>query len=343
MIAKIREANLRIFVMGNKGYASKILQTLLLRKVDVVGICCRKDYPLRVKLKESVRAKVIKWGLYNKELFQFQNPFERYESPRKIAASNRIPVLYAGAIKKPEFENTLRMLNPDLILVAGFHRLIPANIIRIPKLAIINFHPSLLPKHRGGTPNRWIIRNGEKETGITVHFLDEKFDTGDIICQEKIDVNPNDTWGDVEHRLVDLSIVLLDQILEKIKKGTLNGTPQQECLATYESSYKGDHTVIDWSLSAHEIKQICYAIKPLSGGMTKLGMNKFCIWEVIELERHDPNASPGEIIEIDNENCPIVACGEGQIKIVQFLSNGRIVRASKIVKQMKLQRGFSFY
>ncbi|MFH1305374.1 MAG: formyltransferase family protein, partial [Candidatus Omnitrophota bacterium] len=160
-------SGLKIFIAGNRGYASKILGRLLSSGENVAGICSRKEPNAFVgTAKRRVKQALWKTGLYSVDSFEYRNPFERFSSPSAIARRCRIAFFDADQIRMPSFEAKLRSLAPDIMFVAGFHRLIPESIIRIPAKGAVNFHPSLLPKHRGGTPNRWIIRNGEKETGV---------------------------------------------------------------------------------------------------------------------------------------------------------------------------------
>lgn len=330
-------SGLKIFLIGNRGYISKILEILLQNNESIVGICCRKEnYSLRAKLKNFLSLKLINLDIYKKESFEFSNPFNRFESPQNIAARKRIPILYSDKLCAPEFEMTLRRLNPDLILVAGFHRKIPINVINVPKKAIINFHPSLLPNHRGGTPNRWVIRNNEKETGVTVHFVNERIDSGDIIIQEKIRVNPDEAWGDLELRIIDLISRLVLDILKMIKNGDIKSVPQNNSEATYEPSFRGCYQEIDWSLPSSEIKQICYAIRPKSGGIAIFEKRKLCIWDV-QVFSESFFYPPGTIVDIDNDGFPIVSCGKGCIKILSFLQNGKIINAPEIIRNFNIR------
>lgn len=329
--------------MGNRGYASKILQSLLAHGEDIIGICCRKDNRSFISsAKKYIRSKLPALEVFNRECFEYINPFDTFKSPKDIAFQKKIPILYAKKLRTPEFELALRNLNPDLILVAGFHRLIPPNIIKIPKKAIINFHPSLLPKHRGGTPNRWVIRNGERETGVTAHFVNEKFDCGDIIAQEKLSVYPNETWGELELRLIGLVEKMVFYVLERLKTSTVQNIPQNDELSTYELSFKGVHQQIDWAFPSYEIKQICYAMRPKSGGSTFLNNKKICIWDVEVIKGIKSSHLPGTIIDIDKDGYPVVSCGEGAVRILFFLQFGKIIKASKIVKMFRIQKDTVF-
>ena len=336
-------SGLRIFVIGNRGYASKILEELLLRSENVVGICSeRKPSKVLLSVKKGIRSLLLMSGLYKNDPFIYIDPFEVLREPIDIASRNNISILDAKDMNKPEFEAKLRALNPDLILVAGFRFLIPGNIIQVAKIATINFHPSLLPKHRGGTPNRWIVRNGENKTGVSVHFVNERFDRGDIILQEKIDVEPDDTWGELEFRITDKMVDLIETVLKMVKEGSIKGIPQDHKDATYDPPIKVENNRIDWSQSPLEIKRLSYAMKSKSSGITSINKKKMCVWDLEEINREAYSDLPGAIIDFDREGYPIVGCGKGVLKILSFLQNGTIVKANKVIKKEDIRKGMRF-
>lgn len=331
-------SSLKIFIFSN---TDEVLKSLLAEKEDVIGLCCKK--PCRTGFKEMVKQILIACGIFWKDDFSYRkNPFKKFESPIKIARRKGMPVLYSDRLGTAEFETTLRNLEPDLILVAGFHRLIPANIIKIPKKAIINLHPSLLPRHRGGTPSRWVIRNGESESGVTAHFVNERFDEGDIILQEKVSVRLGETWGELEERISEALVRMTHTIIRMAKEGEIKGVPQNADLATYEPSYNGEHKKINWLLRPVEIKRLCYAIRPKSGGMTTYNNRKVCIWDIEILDKVNNSSLPGTIIDIDSDGCPVVACSEGCVKLLSFVYRGNIVCAEKIVDKYKMRKGYQF-
>ena len=332
--------------MGAGGYASIILQELLERGEEVVGVCCS-----RKAAAPSPRARIVRTsrrigrlvldnaGFYTPRGFAFQSPFDGVESPAEIASRLDIPVLSPRALRAPKFEERMRGLACDVILVAGFRRLIPSNIIQLARSAAVNFHTSLLPKHRGGTPTRWVIRNGESETGITVHELSEEYDTGGIVLQERLSVRPDETYGGLEVRLAHLAAQMAPKVLDIVAAGAGIASPQSEEMASYEPSYKGSHQWIDWGLPAEDIKRLCYAIRPSSGGLTSFSRKTVCVWDVEVVDAR--GAPPGSIIEIEN-GLPIVACGTGALRVLECLAGGKIVAASTIAKRIGMKTGAAF-
>ena len=335
--------------MGTLGYASKITEGFIASGETVVGVCCRNDagldtWPARLVrgAKRRIRATVVGLGAYDKPLFVYKRPFEKLSSPAKIASRHKIPVLDPRELRTAGFEATLAGLTPDIVLVAGFRRLIPPNIIKVPRKAIINFHPSLLPKHRGGTPSRWVIRHGQRETGVTAHFVNEEYDCGDIVVQEALSVGADETYGDLELRLSDLAVTLAHRVVEMAKRGTLVGVPQPHQLASKEPSYKGHFQDIQWHLSAREARQTCYAIRPQSGGMTTFGSRPICVWDLDVCEGASNASPPGTVTEIDDQGHLVVSCGTGTAKITSFLHSGTVVPARKLVRRFGIDVGSVF-
>ena len=313
---------------------------------SVVGVCCRNDtslntWPARLLrgAKKRVRATLVDLGAYDKPLFVYERPFDKLSSPACIASRHKIPVLDPRELRAAGFEATLVGLAPDIVLVAGFRRLIPPNIIKVPRKAIVNFHPSLLPKHRGGTPSRWVIRHGQRETGVTAHFVNEEYDCGDIVVQERLSVGPDETYGDLELRLSDLAVTLAHRVVEMGKRGTLVGVAQPHHLASQEPSYKGYYQNIQWHLSAREVRQTCYAIRPQSGGMTTFGSRPLCVWNLDVCEGGSNASPPGTVTEIDDQGHPVVSCGTGTARITSFLHSGTVVPAKKLVRRFGIDVG----
>lgn len=336
-------SGLRIVIMGNQGYASLILRNLLAHGEQVVGVCCRIAHRSPISTVWSRAYAFLKRiGMGHMDDFTYQGPFDGLPDPGAIARQHNLVTLSARQLKTAGFESSLRALRPDIILVAGFHRLIPPNIIAVPQ-AMVNFHPSLLPKHRGGTPNRWVIKNGEHETGVTAHLVSEQFDRGDTIMQRKIGVGEDETWGELEKKIAKTMVQMSYEVLAMVKQGNVRGIPQSHEQATEEPPYHGRHLLIDWSESAWKVRQTCYAIRPKSGGMTTFQGHKLCLWELKVVSSTLTNhAEAGTVLAITGEGEPIVACGSGAIQIQSFLHRGLIRPARTIVKKYTIAEGSRF-
>ena len=332
---------INLFVFSNNLY---FINSLIKNNENIIGICCsKKTKSLFNIFKDLFKYFLIKINFFWKDCFElYKNPLINNNPIQKLANKNNIILFNSKKIRSETFRQELIKANPDYIFVCGFGSLIPKNIINIKNKFIINFHPSLLPKHRGGTPNRWVIRNGETLTGVTAHFVDEKFDTGEIIMQKKFSIQKNCDYGQLQ-KLSDYHIsIMIKKLLIKLKSKKLISKKQNQKYSSYEKSFRSKDAIIDWNLSSNEIKRICYSIKPLSGGITKIYNNKFCLWEVEEIKRKN-NYEPGKIIQIDNLKNILVGCGKNILKIKKFLYAGKAAESKKIVNKFNIKKGMKFY
>ena len=160
--------------------------------------------------------------------------------------------------------------------------------------------------------------------------------------QKKFSIQKNCDYGQLQ-KLSDYHIsIMIKKLLIKLKSKKLISKKQNQKYSSYEKSFRSKDAIIDWNLSSNEIKRICYSIKPLSGGITKIYNNKFCLWEVEEIKRKN-NYEPGKIIQIDNLNNILVGCGKNILKIKKFLYAGKAAESKKIVKKFNIKKGMKFY
>jgi len=328
--------DLRIFLFGNSGYASVLLSSLIARGENVIGVCTRPEDSLMRRVRRQIGHLSRNIGLQT-DAFILPGPFDHLQTPHRIARQAGIPVLNSAELRAARFADRIRRHRPDVVLVAGFHRLIPTSVFGLARLAAINFHPGLLPKHRGGTPNRWVIRLGEGESGVTAHLLSEEFDKGDVLAERRVSVGANDTWGDLEARIVGILVPFVCEVLDTVRQGRIDPRPQSDAAARYEPPLKGDHLVIDWSLSVSEIRRICYAIRPKSGGITDYRGQRVCIWDLEPAESERTDRDPGTIVRVDADGRPLVACGDGVARVTRFVRRGRVVPAAAVVRALNLR------
>ena len=183
-----------------------------------------------------------------------------------VAKENNIPYLQPENLKL--ITNDIKKENPDLIIVAAYGKIIPKEIIDIPKYKTINVHPSLLPKYRGSAPIQAAILNGDKVTGTTIMLIGEKLDAGPIIAQEEVKLNGNETAQDLHDKLAEISINLLIKIMPKWIKKEIKEKQQDENRASYYKEMKKEDGKIDWSKSAEEIERKIRAFTPWPGSYT---------------------------------------------------------------------------
>jgi methionyl-tRNA formyltransferase len=338
-----RPEDVRVFLFGNRGYMSIVFPELVRAGWRIVGVCASEPPPLMRTVRARVGQALRVLGLREDTDFNYTDPFEGLSRPKAIASRHAIPFFPSASLRSDAFQQEVHALQPDVILVAGFHRLIPAAVVNSARRAAINLHPSLLPRHRGGTPNRWIVRNGENETGLSAHWLDQSFDTGDIILQQRVGVGPHDCWGDVEVNILAALPGFIKQTMALVLAGDVPRHKQDEACATYEPSYKGSRVRIDWEQSPEDIRRTCLAIRPKSGGRARIKDVPICIWEVRESENAGPGGSAGEVVGFDETANPIVRCGHGgAVRIMSTLRNGAIRSGADMARRLGLRRGDQF-
>ena len=339
--------DVRIFCICNSGSMTLIISKFIESRIDVVGLCTRKVGWLSNKKRElSIYLK--KNGIYPFKTFEYFGPADIIGSPCHIAKVQGIPVFYSNELDMSNFIARIDELNIDIILVSGFHRILKKELINLPKIGVYNIHPSILPYHRGGTPNRWVIRNGDNVTGVTVHKLTEDVDAGDIVISREIAVTNMMSWGELEEISARASVNLA---LEFVRRASVDKTFLDRCIkqdhsqATYESSYRGDNLNIDFSRSYIETCRQLRAILPKSGIFFCYGNVVLCLYE-FEKYAVDENSMIHQKragrIAIEN-GCLLVRFSEWVMKINRCLLNGSPVAAGYITDKYGIKDGDIFY
>lgn len=278
---------MRIVFMGTPDFAVPSLEALLKTDDSVVGIVTQPDRP-------KGRGNVLT------------------ASPiKQIALRESIPLLQPTKMKDPEFLATLTSWKPDLITVAAFGRILPPVILSLPPKGCINVHGSILPKYRGAGPIQWAIINGETETGITTMLMDEGMDTGAILLQASIPIEPEDTAGNLSPRLAELGGRLLVETIAQLKAGTLVPRPQDHAQATMAPLLKKEDGAIDWSLSAISIANRIRGLTPWPGAYAYLGADRWVVAKAEATPEHTSNP-PGRIIAVTKDTI-LVSTGLGTI------------------------------
>jgi methionyl-tRNA formyltransferase len=214
-------------------------------------------------------------------------------------------------LKSDNFLSKLRELSPDLLVVVAF-RILPTSILEIPSIGSVNLHASLLPKYRGAAPIHWAIINGEKETGCSVFFLDEKVDTGKIIAQNRTVIDLLETTGDVYNRLKKSGADLLLESIDRIADGTVEPTPQNHELATPAPKLFKENTRIDFSKSAEEVHNFIRGLSPFPTAWCKYEGNKMNIYK--SKPASNVKLKPGQLHF--EEGKLLAGCKDGAIEII---------------------------
>ena len=243
-----------------------------------------------------------------------------------LAEKSKIPVYTPQTLKGEDVPDVLKQVGPDVIVVVAYGLLIPKKILELPPKGCINVHASLLPKYRGAAPIERVIMAGEKTTGITTMYMEEGWDTGDIILQEKVDIPDDMTYGELSCELSLKGSNLLVETLELIESGTAPRISQDECLATYAKKLGRNEFLIDWSKPAHVIHNLVRAGNPRPGAFTYLEGKRFKVFKGIPLPQEDIDPSfsrcvPGEIC-ISSPEGLVVRTGQGSYVIQEVQAEG---------------------
>lgn len=290
---------MRIIFMGTPEFAVPCLEALIKNGYDVAAIVTQPDKPFgrnHSKLKPP--------------------PVKEAALAHGISA-----ILQPEKVKTPEFRDSIRELKPDLIVTAAYGRILTKEVLDIPQFGCINVHASLLPKYRGAAPIQWAIINGDKLTGITVMFMDEGMDTGDIILMKEIEIDQNVNSQELHDSLAPLGAEALIEAVRSLESGTIKRTPQEHSKAVYAPMIKKETGLIDWNMSAYEIHNLVRGTDPWPGAYTFYKGQRMKIWKtaLIDMDKEDrpesKSAKPGNIIEIAKDGI-ITATGDGLLKIL---------------------------
>ncbi|MBZ4646306.1 MAG: Methionyl-tRNA formyltransferase [Clostridia bacterium] len=260
---------------------------------------------------------------------------ENVNSIKVFSASAGIPVFQPSKKELYGYTDYLKNIGPTLIIVCGYKFIIPREIFSIPKDGTINIHPSMLPLYRGQHVINWAIVNGESETGVTLHFLEETLDTGDIIVQKAVPIHFTDKAKDVHDRIYAEACFLMKQLLQDYKQGKpLQRTVQDSSAATFFKPRKPEDGCIDWNKSSVDIYNLIRAIsKPWPGAFSYVGGNKVIIWDA-HIEPIISSTPYGKVINAGTGYIT-VSTRDGQIIITSY----EIISADSSIKASVLKKG----
>lgn len=237
---------------------------------------------------------------------------------KKFAEEHNIPVLQPAKVKTEEFLSELRDLNPDVIIVAAYGKILPRELLEIPPHGCINVHPSLLPKYRGASPINGAVIAGDKLTGVTIMQLDEGMDTGDILIQKEVPIEHDDTAETLAPKLSQIGGELIIQTLGLLKQGKLEPKKQDDSQATHTQMLKKEDGLIDWSKSSEEIRNLIRGMQPWPGAFTYIGDKMLKLYSA---QLSHMGGSPGEVLGSAREVLE-VGCGEGSLIISELQIEG---------------------
>lgn len=250
-----------------------------------------------------------------------------------LAEQNGITVYQPESLKKnaDEYISIINDIKPDIIVVAAYGKILPKEVLDIPRLGCVNIHGSLLPKYRGAAPIQWAVLNGDKETGITTMLMNEGLDTGDILLTEKTEIGENETASELFDRLSSIGAELVIKTIDNLQKGNITPKKQDNSKATYAPMLSKDLSNIDFNRPVYEVhKKIC-GLSDWPCAVTSINGKRLKVYRSQIVSNTKPDVEPGEII---NEKDFTVACIDGSIRIVEVQAEG-----SKRMKSEDYLRG----
>jgi len=311
---------MRIVFMGTPDFAVPSLKLLLEQNYEVAAVVTQPDRPKGRK--KTLTPPPVK----------------------EAALSLGLPVLQPERMRSPEAVAAVAELSPDLIVTAAYGQILPKALLDIPRLGCINVHGSLLPKYRGGAPIQRSIINGETKTGVTIMYMAEGLDTGDMISVVEVPIEESDTSGTMFEKLSAAGAELLGATLPSILSGEAKAVPQLEELATYAPNLTREDERIKWDRSARAIYNQVRGLSPMAGAFTFLNGEVFKVWgcQPVKEAASASDALPGTVLSADGAGIA-VQTGDGILLLTEIQPAGkRAMPAAEWLKGSRLAAGASF-
>lgn len=250
--------------MGTPDFALESLKALYEAKYDIIGVVTNIDKPKGRGMK------------------MVASPVKEYAIEKNLQVYQPIKVR-----NNPEFLEEVKKLNPDLICVVAYGKILPQELLDIPQYGCVNVHGSLLPEYRGAAPIQWAVLNGDKKTGVTTMFMNAGMDTGDMILKEEVEIGDDETTGELWDRLKTIGANLLIKTVKEIENGTATRTKQPE-EGTMAPMLSKEMAKIDWkNKTANDIKNLVRGLNPIMGAYTFLDGKKIKFWKVQTLTENE--------------------------------------------------------
>ena len=314
---------MKIVFMGTPDFAEESLRAVYEAGYEILTVVTNPDRPQGRGMKMSI-------------------------SPvKKFAEEKGLPILQPEKVRKnEEFITKIKDLKPDVICVVAYGKILPKEILEIPKYGCINVHGSLLPKYRGAAPIQWAVLNGDKETGITTMYMDVGMDTGDMILKEKTTIGDDETTGELWDRLAKIGGELLVKTLKEIENGTAKRIKQDDDFSLAPMLDKSI-AKIDWkNKKAIEIKNLVRGLNPIMGAYSFLNGKKIKFWKVdivnnndINIEENKENLENGTVLISDAKQGLYIKAKEGIIKVLEIQGeNGKKMDIASFLRGNKIEK-----
>ena len=281
---------MRIVFMGTPDFASASLKKLIDEKYDVVGVFTQTDKPKG-------------------------RGMELCASPvKELALENGLPVFQPVKMRDGTALAQIKALEPDILVVVAYGRILPDDILAVPKYGAINVHGSLLPKYRGAAPIQWAVLNGDKITGVTTMYLASEMDTGDIIYTAETEIGEYETSGELFDRLKDMGAELLVKTLRDIDAGIAPRTPQDHSKASYVTMLDKSICPIDWNKTPREVLKHIYGLQPWPVATMELEGKTVRVFAAKYTDGKTEKV-PGAVVSTDKGGLEI-ACADGETLLI---------------------------
>ncbi len=286
--------------MGTPDFAAVSLEALVKAGADIVGVFTKPDMPQGRKLKLTPSAVKV------------------------CALEHGLTVYQPKTLRDDETFELIKSLAPDMIIVAAYGKILPSNILDYPRLGCINVHGSLLPKYRGAAPIQRAIIDGERETGVTIMYMAEGIDTGDMLAKTVVPIEPNDDFEALHDKLAEAGAKLLVETVEDIENGRSKREKQDDLKSTYAAKIENADCELDFDDAALNVHNRIRGLSPFPLAVVSQDGRALKLVASEIADYFTPHKNPGEVMKCDAKNNRIeVACREGSVYITRVLPEGK--------------------
>ncbi|MBP6964314.1 MAG: methionyl-tRNA formyltransferase [Armatimonadetes bacterium] len=306
---------MRVLFMGTASFGVCTFLSLLDSKHELLGVVTQPDRPKgrgRSLQESAIKQFAVRYG---------------------------VPVYQPESVRVDEVLDLVRAIAPDIFVVVAFGQIIPKSLLDMPRYGSVNVHASLLPKYRGAAPIQYALFNGEARTGVTTMLMDSGLDTGPILLQEEMEIEPNEDTGSLEDRLSVIGAPLLLRTLDGLEDGTITPTPQDDAQSSYAPSIKRQDCVVDWRRPAPEIVNLVRGCIPRPGAVTVCAGTPAKLWSC---SARDGDGRPGDVLSVESDGITVSA-GAGAVLVRELQpENRKVMRAADFARGYAVSVGSRF-
>ena len=289
---------MRIVFMGTPDFAEASLKKLIDEGFPVAGVFTQPDKPKGRGMEMS------------------------FSPVKTLALANQIPVYQPEKMRDGTALAQIKALEPDILVVVAYGRILPDDILAVPKYGAINVHASLLPKYRGSAPIQWAVLNGDKTTGVSTMYLAHEMDTGDVIYTQETEIGEYETSGELFDRLKELGADLLVKTLRDIEAGCAPRTPQDHAKASYVTMLDKSLSPIDWNNSPRAVLKHIYGLQPWPVATMELEGAVYRVFAAAYTENRT-DKGPGSVVSAGKEGIEIACAGGETLRITELQAPGK--------------------